>query len=110
MKSVIEEGGRLAAEIAKRPSRTSHLPKEVVRAAMAYTQRRRSSGATHVEIGRELGLSVMTVRRWLVDPVPSERPKSTKRKTRMRAVRVIDAGRSLATTIVATTRDGLRND
>jgi predicted transcriptional regulator len=109
MKSDIEEGARLAAEIAKRPSRMSHLPKDVVRAAMAYTRRGRSAGALQLQIARELGVSMMTIRRWVVDGdgATARRRRRTK-KPKMRAVRVVDNARGTATAIVATTRDGIR--
>lgn len=52
-------------------------------------------------IARELGVSGVTIARWLAGP-------ATKRHKKMRAVRVLDADRAQVTAIVATTRDGLR--
>jgi hypothetical protein len=112
MKTDTEEGSRLASEIAKRPSRTSHLPKEVLRAALAYARRRSSAGASQVTIARELGVSSVTVARWVSggNAAGGRQGKPAKKSTkRMRPVRVIDSDRSPATTtIAATTRDGLR--
>src|SRR5262245_15758392 len=111
MKNDIEEGSRLAAEIAKRPTRNSHLPKDLVRAAVAYARRRASAGASQVTIARELGVSSITVGRWVGEArAASARRSGRKSKSgkTMRAVRVVDRDQSSATTIVATTRDGLR--
>jgi hypothetical protein len=60
-------------------------------------------------IARELGVSAITIGRWLAGGgSETERRGEVKCNTKMRAVRVVDTVRPATTSIVATTRDGLR--
>src|SRR5688572_26925261 len=109
MKS-IEEGARLAAEIAKRPTQSSHLPEDIARAAVSYTRRRVSAGASQVTIAGELGVLSITVGRWVGEGTATRARRSGRKSNgakKMRKVRVVDSHGSSATTIVATTRNGL---
>jgi DNA-binding transcriptional regulator YiaG len=106
MRNEIEERARLAAEIGKRPSRSSQLPEGVRLAAIAYTRRRRAQGASQAEIARELGVTTMTTARWL-SMSSTPKPKRPKRVPRMRSVRVVDPP-AAASAIVAISREGLR--
>ena len=111
MRKDTEERARLEQEIAKRPSSRSQLPEHVRRAAIVYTQRRVSQGASQAMIARELGVTTISVARWIRIGRPTDASSvstPSKQVRRLRAVRIVDSPRSSASTIVATTRDGLR--
>lgn len=111
MKTDLGVGARLAATIARRAFSNSRLPKDVAREAATYARRRRSDGVSQVGIARELGVSAITIGRWLAGGEAETEGRiagNAKRSTKMRAVRVVDAVRPATTSIVATTRDGLR--
>ena len=62
-------------------------------------------------IARELGVTTISVARWIRIGWPaaaSSVSTPSMQVRRLRAVRVVDSPRSSASTIVATTRDGLR--
>ena len=65
MKTLTSEGERLRREISRRPSATSKLSAELRASATSYARRRASEGAPQSAIGEELGVSVVSVGRWL---------------------------------------------
>lgn len=111
MKTDLGVGARLAATIARRAFSNSRLPKDIAREAAAYACRRHSDGVSQVKIAHELGVSAITIGRWLAGGSAETEHHivgDAKRSTKMRAVHVVDTVRPATTSIVATTRDGLR--
>lgn len=65
MKPDIQECARLHEAIAKRPTPSSRLATDLRDAAIAFARRRAANGATQMTIAHDLGVTTMTVSRWL---------------------------------------------
>jgi hypothetical protein len=109
MKTDLDERARLAALIAKRRAAHNKLPEQLRQDAIAYTRRRVAKRTPRITIARELGVSAMTVTRWLA--LAAQRPRSKAaagRAAKLRRVRVVDAPAASRGVIVVTTASGVR--
>lgn len=66
MESVREELKREVSALGRR-GRGRPYPKDLIEKLLSYTVARRREGATIVEVGEELGMSFMTLRRWFTE-------------------------------------------
>jgi hypothetical protein len=98
MTSEIEEGNRLAKLIAMRAAPRGPLP-DVRHDAIACVKWRADSGASQASIAHELGVTTMTIRRWL----PPPRAKAPRIRRVQGAGTASERGRP-----IVTTRRGLR--
>jgi hypothetical protein len=110
MKTEIDPGRRLAAEIAGRRTPSSPLAEHVRREAIAYTRRRLTEGASQSTVARELAVTAMTVSRWLsTTPMPKTALRQRqKARTELRRVRVVEDRVPSRSAVVVTTAHGLR--
>jgi predicted transcriptional regulator len=72
------------------------LPEHVRQAAIAYTRRRVAQGASQAMIARELGVTTISVSRWVAMGRASAAPSTSEQVRKMRRVRVVDAKRATA--------------
>jgi hypothetical protein len=89
----------------------------VRRDAIAYTRRRKAQGGSRVTIARELGVSAMTVGRWVAMAMKATPARKVRRKPKpapeLRRVHVAEvppASRGSRGAVVVTTAHGLRVD
>jgi transposase-like protein len=68
-----DELRRQIAETQKEPGPRRRYDEEVKRAVVEYTRERRSQGASLTMIGKELGLPMLTCRKWLRQTERAER-------------------------------------
>jgi transposase len=99
-----DEGEKLRREIGRRTSTRGRLRRDLRERCEHYAATRSAAGASQKIIAAELGVSAMSVQRWL-------RARPATRATAMVPVRVV-APRALesASRIVITTPHGLRVD
>jgi hypothetical protein len=99
-----DEGEKLRREICRRASTRGRLRRELRERCEQYAATRSAAGAPQKIIAAELGVSAMSVQRWL-------RARSPARATAMVPVRVVaPRAPQEATRIVVTTPRGLRVD
>jgi DNA-binding transcriptional regulator YiaG len=65
MKTRSDESEKLRREIGQRESARGRLPRTLRERCEAYAVARAASGASHKVIASELGVSAMSVQRWL---------------------------------------------
>ncbi len=102
MRARVSEGEVLRRTIAQRAFATSRLSAELRAQATSYAQRRAAEGAAQVVIAAELGVSTMSVSRWLRDAV-DEVPSAT-----MVPVQVIADAPRVSAGLALVTPSGLR--
>ncbi len=96
-----DEGEKLRREIGRRASTRGRLHRNLRERCEAYAARRCAEGASQKVIAGELGVSAMSVRRWLL-------AKRVPRTAALVPVRVIDSSPEAASRAVITTPRGLR--
>ena len=98
MKLTNDEGAKLRREIATRATARSRLNSGLRKRCEVYAASRAAAGAGKKEIASELGVSEMTVHRWL----------RAKTSTAMVPVRIIAPSVPKQGGVIVTTRNGLR--
>jgi hypothetical protein len=98
MKATTIEGEQLRRTISQRDYRTSGLSEELRAQATSYAQRRAAAGAVQGEIAAELGVSTVSVGRWL----------RARRSAAMVPVHVIADATETSSTFEVVTPRGLR--
>lgn len=69
MKTANDEGTNLRREIGRRESRRGRLPRELRQRCERYAAERAAAGVAKQVIASELGVSAMSVQRWLRVPM-----------------------------------------
>lgn len=104
MKNERRERERLRSAISMRRSATSPLPADIREAAIAYAMERIADGASRALVAEELGLTPMTVNRWMSGLRERDAPEPKLRLVQVEAI----SHPSDVPGIVVTTPRGLR--